>query len=422
MKKISIVLLLLSVIFKLSAQIKIECDDVKLAKNPLYEVTYVKAIETRIGEKFEACEFKLRNQPMVSTNIHPVVASLQYAYSDHRPISISPDMIWLLILQGFSNHINNNIEELRNKLVKFDGKKKLVIQTLSISDEFKKGSIKSPWTLVFPLMADSISKYVKSDIHSLFAQSFSTSTPVEKVAFEVAIFDAMSGYFDYEYQTSCGIPIIYIEGTTADWIKIKEKLKKFKGYHIDNWVKSLEPIIQQFVNASKNKIDHSFWSNIFKRVDESGGPYITGWFIKFFPYISSDKDRMIKNPYIDKEPKDFMEGLTTNQFNSGLSKFDFIWDYYDKKYEMEFMSGFIGIKQDKKSLTLRPEIGWLVKDKKINKTKKDSKDQKSLELKSKKDVEKINNSDYSLWGKLLFLSFSVSLIGLIIFKLYKKKK
>jgi hypothetical protein len=36
---------------------------------------------------------------------------------------------------------------------------------------------------------------------------------------------------------------------------------------------------------------------------------------------------------------------------------------------MEFLAGFVGIKQDKKSLTLRPEIGWLVKDKKNSKKK-----------------------------------------------------
>ena len=36
---------------------------------------------------------------------------------------------------------------------------------------------------------------------------------------------------------------------------------------------------------------------------------------------------------------------------------------------MEFLAGFVGIKQDKKSLTLRPEIGWLVKDKNSSKKK-----------------------------------------------------
>jgi hypothetical protein len=275
-------------------------------------------------------------------------------------------MIWLLICQGFSTHVNNNIEELRKKFVKFDGKKKLIVNTQPISKEFKKGSTKSPWPLAFPVMSDSISKYVKSDIHNLYVQSFSTTTSVEKAAYEVALLDVMSGYFEYEYSTLCGIPTINIEGTKTDWLKIKKGLQQFKGYKIDNWINSLEPIIQQFVDASDNKIDTAFWSNIFKRKDESGGPYITGWIIKFFPYIN-DNNKMNINPFIDIEPKKHFEGLLTNQFNNGLSKANFIWNYYGTNYEMEFLAGFIGIKQDLNTLTLRPEIGWLVKDKKYKK-------------------------------------------------------
>lgn len=364
MKLVYIVFLLI-VFSKINAQIKIVCDDVKLATKPLSEVSYVKAIETRIGGKFEACEFKLRNELFVETDIHPFVSSLYIAYADHRKISISPDMIWLLICQGFSTHVNINSEKLRTKFVSFNDKKKLIVNTEPISNKFKKGSINTPWQLAFPAMADSISKYVKTDIHNLYVQSFSTTTSSEKAAYEVALLNVMSGYFEYEYDTACGIPEINIEGTKEDWQKIKTNLEYFKGYNIDNWVNSLEPIIQQFINASENKIDNNFWSNIFKRKDESGGPYITGWVINFFPYISGGNRKMIKNPYIDREPKEFMEGLKTNQFNNGLSKAEFIWNYFGNKYEMEFLAGFVGIKQDKKSLTLRPEIGWLVKEKKI---------------------------------------------------------
>lgn len=406
MKKLFSLLVLLFVVFRPSAQIKIICKDVKLAKEPLSEVTYVKAIENRIGGKFEACEFSLRKEPIVSTEIHPFVETLYIAYADHRPISISPDMIWLLICQGFSNHVNNNVEELRKKFVKFDGKKKLIIQTQPISQEFEKGSKKSPWPLAFPVMSDSISKYVKSDIHNIYVQSFSTTTPAEKAAYEVALLDGMSGYFEYEYSTMCGIPIINIEGTTSDWLKIKKGIQSFRGYKIDNWINSLEPIIQQFVDASENKIDTAFWSNIFKRKNESGGPYISGWIIKFFPYLN-DNNKMYKNPYIDKEPEQF-EGLLTNQFNTGLSKADFIWNYYGTDYEMEFLAGFIGIKQDQKTLTLRPEIGWLVKDKKDKKI-------------SAFDIDTIIESNWFIWIKCLFISLAGLLIGFIIFRVLKHK-
>lgn len=413
MRKKYIVFLLLA-LSKLNAQVKIVCDDVKLARKPLPEVSYVKAIETRIGGKFEACEFKLRNDLFVETKIHPFVESLYIAYADHRRISISPDMIWLLICQGFSTHVNINSEKLRVKFVAFDDKKKLTVDTQPISTEFKKGSINSPWPLAFPVMADSISKYIKSDIHNLYVQSFSTTTAVEKAAYEVALLNVMSGYFEYEYASACGIPEINIEGKKEDWLKIKKNIKRFKGYEIDNWINSIEPIIQQFINASDNKIDHKFWSNIFKRKDESGGPYITGWIIKFFPYINDGNQKMIYNPFIEREPEKFMEGLTTNQFNNGLSKADFIWNYFGKKYEMEFLAGFIGIKQDKKSVTLRPEIGWLVKDKKqLIETKKPG------EIKEK---SRESNKNYPTnWKIYLSILTGILSLGLILFYKFGKK-
>ena len=420
MKNFFIVFLLIA-ISHLNAQIKIVCDDVKLATKPLKEVSYVKAIEARIGGKFETCELKFRNKLLVKTALHPFIDCLYIAYSDHRPITITPDMIWLLICQGFSIHVNSNVEKFRNKFVAFNNKKKLVINTEYLSNEFVKGSISSPWSLAFPAMSDSISKYVKTDILNLYVQSFSTTTIAEKAAYEIALLDIMSGYFEYEYASACGIPEINIEGTKEDWLKIKNNIRKFKGYEIDNWINSLEPIIQQFVNASNNKIDQLFWSNIFKRKDESGGPYITGWIIKFFPYISDGNQKMVKNPYLDREPKQFMEGLETNEFNNGLSKADFIWNYFGSKHEMEFLAGFIGIKQDKRTLTLKPEIGWLVKDKnniKISKINQEIIAETSLiEKENLNNVAKKSKTD---WETQIIVFMTILLFALIIY--FKTRK
>lgn len=422
MKKIFIIFLL-TAISNLNAQIKIVCDDVKLATKPLKEVSYVKAIESRIGGKFEACELKFRNGLLVETELHPFIDCLYIAYSDHRRITITPDMIWLLICQGFSIHVNNNVEKLRNKFVAFNDKKKLTVRTEHISNEFIKGSISSPWSLAFPAMSDSISKYVKSDIHNLYVQSFSTTTIAEKAAYEIALLDVMSGYFEYEYASACGIPEINIEGTKEDWLKIKNNLKQFKGYEIDNWINSLEPIVQQFVNASNNKIDQPFWSNIFKRKDESGGPYITGWIIKFFPYISQGNQKMVKNPYIEREPKEFMEGLQTNEFNNGLSKADFIWNYFGKENEMEFLAGFIGIKQDKNTLTLKPEIGWLVKDK--NNIKISKIPQEIIYESTSTESEKLNDEakkSNSNWKTQIIVFLGILLFAIIIYFKTRKNK
>ena len=45
-------------------------------------------------------------------------AAVHIAFSQHRPLSLSPDDIWLVIVQGFSHHVAENAQMLRNRLVR----------------------------------------------------------------------------------------------------------------------------------------------------------------------------------------------------------------------------------------------------------------------------------------------------------------
>jgi hypothetical protein len=49
----------------------------------------------------------------INSNV-PVLNGFYTAHTNHYPIRIKPDDIWLLIIQAFSNHVNANSEELRN--------------------------------------------------------------------------------------------------------------------------------------------------------------------------------------------------------------------------------------------------------------------------------------------------------------------
>lgn len=58
-------------------------------------------------------------------------------------------------------------------------------------------------------------------------------------------------------------------------------------------------------------------------------------------------------------PKD---GPGVDNFPTGLAKAPFRWQYYSREYNMEFLGGFVGVRQDSETLRLRPEIGWAVRD------------------------------------------------------------
>ena len=51
------------------------------------------------------------------------------AYAEHRPLALSPDMIWVLISQGFARYVNAHAEELRDQFVDHDGKIHLVVKS-----------------------------------------------------------------------------------------------------------------------------------------------------------------------------------------------------------------------------------------------------------------------------------------------------
>jgi hypothetical protein len=359
--------LLASALFAQNPVTTIECDDVVKATTLLDEVSYQSAIEFILKDKIETCSKEKRNTTLVSSKLNPFVFAVHTAYAEHRPLSISPDMIWLLICQGFTKHVDYHSEALRSKFVQYSGKKKISIATELFSLTFHKGNADNPWELMFPAFADSINKYVGNDFSQLIVAGFSTTSPTDKAAFEITLMDAMSNYFEYEVTTSCGIPQIYLEGTLNDWEKIKGNIQKLKGYNIDNWINSLDPIIDEFINAKKGKINHNFWQSIYKLTNGSGDVYISGWIIKLFPYLNTPNKIPRKNNYIDDAEPGPFSGLKTNDFYNGISQADFIWNENGTIFEMEFIAGFIGVRQDKTTFALRPEIGWAVKDKKEEK-------------------------------------------------------
>ena len=59
---------------------------------------------------------------------------------------------------------------------------------------------------------------------------------------------------------------------------------------------------------------------------------------------------------------DFGWGPRISELPSGISRAPFHWDYLDRSFDMEFLGGFVGVSQDKDTLTVKPEIGWAVRE------------------------------------------------------------
>jgi hypothetical protein len=333
---------------------RIKVAKVELAKDPLKEVPYREAVEGIIGEgPIESCPAKLC-QTLVSGGF---LTCVYHAFQDHRPLILSPDHIWLLICQGFAHHVNANAETLRKQFVPFEGKVKLGVRR----DDFVKGAMENDWEGAFPEFIEKMREYMGAT-SDLLMPNFSTTGIVERAACQIVMMKAMEPYFDYSLESLCGIPEFILEGTCEDWKRVRERTRGFSMYGLEWWMKPLDGVLAQFCHTAEGHGDKKWWRSFYKFEEESGGPYVTGHILKFFPYLENESEKKVNVRNKFPEGKNAFDGIGTNVFPNGLSKVSFVWDYIGEQISMEFISGFMGIRQDRQTKAIRPEIGWAVRD------------------------------------------------------------
>lgn len=277
------------------------------------------------------------------------------AYAHHRPFVLSPDMIWLLICQGFAHHVNAEPEKLRSMFVSHEGKLSLVVR----SNEISLNSPPEDWEKIFPQFTKKIAEHTGDELMNTLTANFSTTTPVEKVATEITAMYAMKPYFEFiVISTICGIPEITIEGTPEDWQKVLDKTKQLEKYDLAWWTTELEPLLKQFVRASKGRVDKDFWRNMFKyhTLEEYGAPdVIDGWIVKFFPYDKDGNRNTLKELNGGRSlPDEIVKvDLKYLDYNGGLFS----------QTPLELWAGFVGLEQNSKTFALRPKIAWMIKRK-----------------------------------------------------------
>ena len=197
---------------------------------------------------------------LVSFQYNSFFYGMYQAYADHRPFVLSPDMIWLLVSQGFARHVKADPESVRHYFADFTGKQSLIVKTDKRPDDPD-----FAWEETFSEFTEQIGKYGGDKLVGLLTCDFSTTTPLEKVASEVTLMEAAKPYFEFiVLRIVCGIPEITLEGTPEDWEKVLCKARGLKEYGLEWWISELEPLLEEFVKASKGEIDQEFWRNMFK--------------------------------------------------------------------------------------------------------------------------------------------------------------
>ena len=311
--------------------------------------------------------------------MHPFFYGMYDAYAEHRPFVLSPDMVWMLISQGFSHHINADPERYRDRMVDFQGK-------LSLAVESDKPLEEARWDELIPQFAEEIKKNTKGTIAETIIADFSTTTSYEQIASEITLMETTKAYFDFVViYAACGIPEITLLGTTEDWQKVYDKTMQLRSFDLAWWVDELKPILKQFVKASEGDVDTKFWRNMFKwhTQKEYGAPnIIDGWIVKFYPY---DKD----GKRFDLKTLTRNSNLPDEMAEADVRFVEIFEDGSSTETTIELYGGFVGLEQNPENYALTPKIGWKVMKKDDTSTIERMKDlmEFGLELKVKEVPE-----------------------------------
>ena len=286
------------------------------------------------------------------------------AFADHRSLVLSPDMVWLLIGQGFSRYVNAHSEELRDKLVYHQGK--MVLRVEKNNDVLNPA--KGDWAQLLNDFSACVAEHTKGEVADMMTADFSTTGVDERIASQITLMETVKTYFDFwNVVIACGIPTITLEGTPEDWQKVREKARGLSKYGLEKWANELDPILAEFVKASEGKPNQAFWENMVmkyrvekfksKKVcglyDINETTHLDGWFLKFFPN---------ENGYT------WSDVLHTDDMPSEMARGNFTQEYIDPltgatlaTFPVQLWAGFVGVQVDAKTGALTPKIGWFAR-------------------------------------------------------------
>ncbi|CAB9518404.1 expressed unknown protein [Seminavis robusta] len=332
--------------------------NVKPTDAVLREVPAKEAFSNLLGTPLEASNFDddddAEQQKLLSgTESQPLIMSALRAWANHRPLVISPDAVFLTIVQGLAHHVHLDPDKFRDKLVDHKGKRDLCVVTGS----------NPVWPEIFEAFCTQLSQHQKGDKMAEWAQpQFSTTGPLERAAFQVAFMDIMKPYHNFVVMCVCGIPSIELTGTPEDWRDLESRLAMLDQFEMDWWTASLKPLCRKFVEASEGHVDLAHWSAIIKHGHTYGTDLVDGWLCQFVPYVLDyvTKEPNRRNPLLDSSKES--NGIAPEALPKGVSMVPFRLEntVSGSVSSKEFIAGLAGIRCNKEG-ALEACMGWALR-------------------------------------------------------------
>ena len=346
------------IVSETTGAVTFKVEDVKISKNLLPVVTGDQLGRQWLdGDSYLAASFA--DDKLVDGGDNAFFSMVCLAYAHHRPIVLTPDAMWILICHGFSQFVNHDPDKYRDYLVNHQGKETLLIRTTPETTTAEK----------VEKFATLIGKETNGELAEVMTCNFSTSGMIERMVSQIVLMDAVKPYFDYlEELMGCGIPSVTLEGTPDDWKLLREKTQKLGEYGVKEWTDKLDPILAEFVAASEGMPNADFWWDMAIKgrpkdfhlmpgggCFQSEGPtQFDGWFLEFMPF-----------DFYGVRPEKITYDHDLLPLMTSVPIIQYVADEAGNCIDintLELCAGIVGLSQDKETKTLRPEIGWLVRN------------------------------------------------------------
>ena len=105
------------------------------------------AIQETIKRPVESCSDFMGK--VIPCEYYALLQASHVAFDEHRPLVLSPDILWITIVQGLALHINADPERFRKTFVDFEGKQEIEVE----HDGLIKGALENPWHEVFDMFS-----------------------------------------------------------------------------------------------------------------------------------------------------------------------------------------------------------------------------------------------------------------------------
>ena len=308
---------------------------------------------------------------------HGFVATLMHAYSEHRTFVLSPDHLWMLIMQGIAEHVKQN-PRLRSKWSKTTDGQKTHIQITR--NDFRLGQ-KNDWAGVIcgdgSFYNQMLQELVPDAADQLRMVEFSTTGSIERTCHAAAALDTCQNFFSFSLKTKCGLRGVVLEGSSEDYSKIRQLSESLirercTAQTSERWLPALLPVLDEIVDTAKQAeagdptaaSSSSFWNDFCKIyiIGAGSGKYtkMNGWVNVFLPYTNKGEFNENCAVYVPGTVTLEEPGTRTGSLPSSISKVPMNWEYLGTEIPLELLSGFFGIEYIESTDAVRPILGWVV--------------------------------------------------------------